>query len=119
MSSLVDLLKKHAPVFIMGFGLAFFLLFMGIVPTSFSIGPFELGRDGLQTQKASQTDIPIAIDSQKAWQDTGIEVEKGNTVIIEVTGGKWTTSSYPLSQESREKISDEIGAREVFMKLCG
>lgn len=48
----------------------------------------------LQSNSAqtSESIIPVAVDSTKDWQNTGIMLQKGNTFIVTVVGGKWTVA---------------------------
>lgn len=39
---------------------------------------------------SSNLNVPIAIDSTKDWQTTGISVKKGDTIVVSVVGGNWT-----------------------------
>lgn len=114
MHAIIEQLKAGWLFFVIGFGFAFFFLFLGIVPTSFNVGPFELGRS-TSSAFVEGLDVPIAVDSKKDWQAAGVTLTKGDNVFIEVSGGKWTPAMVPLPGNIRSKISDDIGDLQVTL----
>jgi hypothetical protein len=51
--------------------------------------------------------VPLAIDARKDWQTTGISIEKGDIVTIQVTGGTWTSWRYALDKKYWSTLPQE------------
>ncbi|MDJ0579161.1 hypothetical protein [Crocosphaera sp.] len=65
-------------------------LYLSIIVAVFILG-LGLGTGWENQPLVSASEAPlIPVDSTKGWQSTGINVKKGNTVIISVKGGSWT-----------------------------
>jgi hypothetical protein len=63
---------------------------------------------------AIQENIPIAIDKKKDWQKTGVSVNKGDSISIQVIGGKWTTSRVLMSVDEKESLPPNIKVLQIF-----
>ena len=61
-----------------------------------------------------RTSVPIAIDSTKDWLNTELMVEKGDTISIQVVGGRWATSRFLLSPAEKEGLPDAIKEQQIF-----
>jgi hypothetical protein len=64
---------------------------------------------------ASTTTVPIAVDSTKNWQSSGISVSKGDTIHVQVVGGNWTTARYTLPDTTKQKLSDDIKNLQMWI----
>ena len=62
-------------------------------------------------QQAIQIVAPLAVDSSKTWQQTGLNIASGSIVNIKVVGGQWTTSRDKISTEWKERL---IGAENFY-----
>jgi hypothetical protein len=63
----------------------------------------------------SETIVPIAVDSTKDWQSTGIIINKGDRVHIKVVGGKWTIARYVLSDSIKQQLPEDIKKLEIWV----
>lgn len=54
------------------------------------------------------TTTPIAIDSTKGWQSTGIFIVRGDMVRVRVTGGNWTPWRDKFPDEFKGQLPDEV-----------
>ncbi len=59
--------------------------------------------------------VAIAIDAQKDWQSTGIFLRRGDQVLINVIGGKWTTTRFVLSEADRSGFVTISKAAQVYV----
>lgn len=114
-NKLEERLKTGWPFLLIGISIPFFLLYLGLVPTSFSIGPLEFGKSGNDSLFPRETNVPIAIDAQKDWQPAGVTLTKGDRFSVAVAGGQWTPARGQLSQDTREKILDDVGGLLIFV----
>jgi hypothetical protein len=64
-----------------------------------------------------QFEIPIAVDSNKYWQTSGINVKKGDTVSIKVVGGKWTTGRFELSPGDKKNLPDSYKNLQTLINI--
>ncbi|WP_107666285.1 hypothetical protein [Cyanothece sp. BG0011] len=67
-------------------------LYLSIAVAIFILGlGVGLGNRLTNQSTVSGSQVPfIPVDSTKDWQPTGVNIKKGNTVIISVKGGNWT-----------------------------
>jgi hypothetical protein len=63
----------------------------------------------------TRPDLPIAIDSQKSWQSTGLKVTQGEIVSIQVVAGKWSGWRRLSTGEFMWPENDGVG----FTEECG
>ena len=71
-----------------------------------------------QTPQPS-TRAPIAVDSTKDWQDTGIYLMKGDAVSIVVVGGKWTIYRLPLDAKLKQQLGDDMVDAPIWIYVRG
>ena len=62
-----------------------------------------------------QTNIPIAIDSTKDWQNSGVYMSKGDTAVIRVVGGAWTTSRRNMTESEISQLPENIRGNEIWI----
>lgn len=66
---------------------------------------------------SSSPSVPIAIDSTKDWQSTGIVVHKGDTIVVTVVGGKWTVLRMPVSAGDVAKLPEIYSGTQVWANV--
>jgi hypothetical protein len=64
---------------------------------------------------AASTAAPIAVDSTKDWQSSGISVSKGDTIHIQVVGGHWTTGRGAIPDTVRQALPDNIKGLQIWI----
>ena len=62
-----------------------------------------------------QTNIPIAIDSTKDWQNSGVYMSKGDTAVIRVVGGGWTTSRRKMAESEISQLPENIRSNQIWI----
>jgi hypothetical protein len=63
---------------------------------------------------------PVAVDSMKDWQSTGINVKKGDRITVRVVGGKWTGFRRRLPDSAMNALPDEVkgsNPQEIWMNM--
>ena len=64
-----------------------------------------------------KSSVPIAIDSTKDWQSTGITVQKGDTIVVSVVGGKWTVLRMQVSPNDIAQLPEEYSGMQVWANV--
>ena len=83
-----------------------FFLYLSITVAIFILG-LGLGTGLTNQLDVSEVDL-IPVDSTKGWQQTGINIKKGNTVIISVKGGSWTLGRKKVNLKKYPDIDKEF-----------
>ncbi|MBK9940634.1 MAG: hypothetical protein IPP13_03310 [Kouleothrix sp.] len=86
---------------------------------------YDLGKDIGRQEKGAELQptiealknrrLPIAVDSTKEWQSTGLFVKKGENVVIRVVGGKWTSWRQQLPVELRASFPKDMDNTEIWI----
>lgn len=86
-------------------------LYFSAVIVIFIIG-FGLGTTIRDTTFSSIA--PIAVDSVKGWQETGISVNRGDNLTIDVIGGGWTMGRRKLNPQIAKKVKENYLASDPY-----
>ncbi len=92
-------------------------LFTAIPATAITLSTSDSDALNSSTQTSnneSNISVPIAINSTKDWQSTGVHVEKGDTVRVRVVGGKWTALREKLPSDIQDDLPDPYNSMEVW-----
>lgn len=61
--------------------------------------------------------ITVAADSRKFWQSTGLAVEQGDSIALQVDAGYWTTGRRELSPSQKIGLDDYYDHLQVFVNV--
>lgn len=83
--------------------------------TVLGIISFSLGVQLSSSSPTTRSPLTTAVDATRDWQPTGFYVERGDTVSIRVTGGRWTTSRGRLIPDEAQKLSEAVRGLEIWV----